>query len=64
MLIQKIKQRLKAAISLAVAGLILTHSAVSFAEDPFFDETFGNYQEELEAAREDGKKGVFIFYHM
>jgi thioredoxin-related protein len=36
----------------------------AFAADPFFDETFGNYQEELEVAKEDGKKGVFIFYHM
>ncbi|WP_051145204.1 thioredoxin fold domain-containing protein [Thiomicrorhabdus sp. Kp2] len=34
------------------------------AEDAFFSETFGNYQEELEVAKEDGKKGVFIFYHM
>ncbi len=36
----------------------------TFAADAFFDETFGNYQEELEAAVDDGKKGVFIFYHM
>ena len=34
------------------------------AADAFFDETFGNYQEELEVAVEEGKKGVFIFYHM
>lgn len=34
------------------------------AADAFFDETFGNYQEELEVAKDNGKKGVFIFYHM
>lgn len=30
----------------------------------FFDETFGNLQEEAETAKDDGKKGVFIFFHM
>lgn len=30
----------------------------------FFDETFGDLQEELEIAREAGKKGIFIFFHM
>lgn len=34
------------------------------AEDPFFDETFGNYQEDLETARDEGKKGIFVFFHM
>lgn len=32
--------------------------------DDFFDETFGNLQEDLETAQEDGKLGVFIFFHM
>jgi len=44
-------------------GLLFSHQAVS-AEDIFFDESFGNYQEELEVAKEEGKKGVFVFYHM
>lgn len=30
----------------------------------FFNETWGNYQEELENAREQGKKGVLIFFEM
>lgn len=30
----------------------------------FFDHSFGNYQEELELAREDGKQGVFVFFEM
>ncbi|WP_019556139.1 thioredoxin family protein [Thiomicrorhabdus arctica] len=34
------------------------------AKDVFFDESFGNYQEELEVAKETGKKGIFMFFHM
>ncbi|MDX1347006.1 MAG: thioredoxin fold domain-containing protein [Thiomicrorhabdus chilensis] len=30
----------------------------------FFDESFGNYQEELEVAKENDKQGIFIFFHM
>lgn len=30
----------------------------------FFDETFGNFQEELEVAADSDKKGVFVFFHM
>ncbi|MDZ7802900.1 thioredoxin family protein [Thiohalophilus sp.] len=30
----------------------------------FFHETWGDYQEELENAREQGKKGVLIFFEM
>ena len=48
---------------LVAASFIMLSFSVK-AADPFFDETFGNYQEELEVAQEDGKKGVFIFYHM
>jgi len=33
------------------------------AED-FFDESFGNFQEELESAKEAGKQGVFLFFEM
>lgn len=40
------------------------HSQLALAEDVFFDESFGNYQEELETAQEEGKKGVFMFFHM
>ena len=34
------------------------------AADPFFDESFGNYQEDLETAKDDEKKGIFVFFHM
>ncbi|CAN8141756.1 hypothetical protein THIOSC15_3170005 [uncultured Thiomicrorhabdus sp.] len=39
-------------------------SSNAVAADPFFDESFGNYQEDLQTAKEDGKKGVFVFFHM
>lgn len=48
---------------LLVSCLLFT-SQQAWSADAFFDETFGNYQEELETAKDDGKKGVFIFYHM
>jgi len=38
--------------------------ASSAQADDFFDETFGNLQEDLETAQDEGKKGVFIFFHM
>lgn len=30
----------------------------------FFDETFGNLQEELDTAKEEGKQGIFLFFQM
>jgi thioredoxin-related protein len=50
-----------------LALLVLTCPLASAAtpRDPgkyFFDETFGNFQEELGLARQDGKKGVLIFF--
>ena len=45
-------------------------SAGSFAaqtqnpDEYFFDATFGDFTEELDNAREQGKKGVFIFFEM
>ena len=50
---------------LQIMGLIsgLALSATTLAAD-FFDETFGNLQEELTIAKENDKKGIFIFFHM
>lgn len=45
-------------------GLLALITLLSFstqAQDAFFDETFGNYQEELEVAADDGKK-VFLYF--
>lgn len=37
---------------------------VHAAEIPFFDETFGDFSEELKHAQAQGKAGVFIFFEM
>ncbi len=33
-------------------------------ETHFFDDTFGDFREELQRAREEGKQGIFIFFEM
>lgn len=50
---------------------VLSINSAVFAEegprDPysyFFNETFGDYSEELQTARDEGKKGVMIFFEM
>ncbi len=49
---------------------IITLSSTGFAaptRDPgqyFFQESFGDFSEELEIAKEEGKKGVLIFFEM
>jgi len=51
-----------------VGGLLacatLLSSSVWAEQDAFFDETFGNFQEELETAVDEDKKGIFVFFHM
>lgn len=51
-----------------VAGLVLvlSVSGVAWADKSkgFFQESFGNYQEELKTAQQDGKKAVFMFFMM
>jgi len=51
---------LQAALLLGCMALFLSPAQ---AED-FFSESFGDFQEELTAAREAGKKGVFVFFEM
>ena len=44
---------------------LFTVSASAEIRDPgeyFFESTFGDYSEELEIAREEGKRGVFLFF--
>ncbi|BBP46216.1 thioredoxin [Thiosulfatimonas sediminis] len=48
----------------SLLGLAALNSSNSFAADPFFDESFGNYHEDLQTAKDNGKKGIFIFFHM
>ena len=52
---------------MGVGALLVLFSSVVMAElrdpgDYFFESTFGDYSEELEVAREEGKKGVFLFF--
>ncbi|MDG6777719.1 thioredoxin fold domain-containing protein [Thiomicrorhabdus sp. zzn3] len=51
-------------LSFILAGLSAFSGSAWSQAGSFFDESFGNYQEELEVARENGKKGIFIFFHM
>lgn len=52
------------------ATALLTAPAVSAAESPrdpqqyFFEETFGNFAEELETARSEGKQGLMLFFEL
>jgi len=55
-------------LSLAMLALLAADVTLAAAgRDPyshFFNETFGNYTEELQAAREQGKKGILVFFEM
>ncbi|WP_130537197.1 thioredoxin family protein [Thiomicrorhabdus indica] len=57
------KWSLKALALVIITGFLLMINSAK-AADPFFDESFGNYQEDLETAKDDGKKGIFVFFHM
>ena len=46
---------------LAFATLL---SSQAWSAESFFEETFGNFQEELETAADSDKKGIFLFFHM
>lgn len=50
---------------LATAGLVslLSLSNLQAAEE-FFEQSFGDYSEELSAAESDGKQGIFMFFEM
>ena len=53
-------------LSLLLFGaLLFAQAGAATPRDPeqyFFDETFGNFQEELSLARQDGKQGVLLFF--
>ncbi len=47
----------------ALAGLLAVSTAVPAAPaDDFFDQTLGDFQDELETAREEGKQGILIMF--
>ncbi len=48
-------------------GLSLTAQASEAPRDPyeyFFNESFGDYSEELETAKDEGKKAIMVFFEM
>lgn len=49
-----------------VFTMLSIYSPLSYAGDveDFFQVSLGDYQEELLTSRDEGKKGVFIFFHM
>lgn len=54
---------------LCLIALVFSMTCVQAAKprDPyqyFFEQNLGNLSEELETARDDGKKGMFVFYEM
>jgi thioredoxin-related protein len=52
-------------LPLLFGALTFLPAGAAAPRDPgkyFFDETFGNFQEELSLARQDDKKGVLIFF--
>lgn len=55
-------------VLVSVLLLVAVQTASAMApRDPykhFFDETFGDFTEELETARSEGKKGILLFFEM
>ncbi len=52
---------------LLAVGLLLLAAGVQANRDPgqyFFDQSLGDFQEELQMARDEGKAGVLIFFEM
>jgi len=50
---------------LVFGALVFSPAGATAPRDPdkyFFDETFGNFQEEVSLARQEGKKAVLIFF--
>ena len=53
-------------VLIALLFFISTANALT-GRDPyvhFFNESWGNFQEELDKAKEEGKKGIFLFFEM
>jgi len=45
-------------------SLMLVSAPLIAAEGGFFDENFGNLQDELKTAKQEGKQGVLVFFEM
>jgi len=51
-------------LTLLLALALPSLSAETQNVDAFFDQTFGNFAEELETARDEGKSGVLLMFEM
>ena len=59
------KSYLQINLVLCIVMLVISMQTKLYAsEEVFFDTSFGDFSEELETAKEEGKKGVFIFFEM
>lgn len=62
-----ISARLRALLAILVTTLCVGAVQAGETRDPykhFFQDTFGDFQEELATARDEGKQGVLIFFEM
>jgi len=60
-----IKPYLHLNLVLIIVMLAFSMQAKLYAdEQAFFDKSFGDFSEELEIAKEEGKKGILIFFEM
>lgn len=50
--------------TLLLLCLLLLPPTLSSAELEFFDQSFGDFAEELAIAKEEGKQGIFLFFEM
>ncbi len=55
---------LEALLWLCLTSALGVSAAVRDPGTHFFDQTFGDFSQELEAAREQGKKGILIMFEM
>lgn len=56
--------RFLAACVLSLHAALATAVAPRDPQEYFFDQSLGNFQEELASARAQGKQGIFIFFEM
>jgi len=55
----------KTLYAIVISSLLMLLPGVSSAEEQaFFDQSFGDFSEELELAKAEGKKGIFLFFEM
>ncbi|MCI4411069.1 MAG: thioredoxin fold domain-containing protein [Thiotrichales bacterium] len=55
---------MKRLIALCLTTFLAVSVAYADKSKGFFQESFGNYQDELKTAKQDGKDGVFVFFMM